>query len=58
MYVASTYVKKEMFSEVDPDLIVFHANELVTMNTIYGAPRTGKYVGISYYQRWSISSKR
>jgi len=32
-------VKKEMFSESEPDLVIFHANELVTMNTTFGAPR-------------------
>ena len=42
MFVASTYVKKEIFSEVDPDLVICHANELITMNTRYGAPRIGK----------------
>ncbi len=41
MFVASTYAKKGIFSEVDPDLVIFHANELITLNTIYGAPRIG-----------------
>lgn len=41
MFVASTYAKKEMFSKTDPDLVIFHANEIVTMNTKYGAPRIG-----------------
>ncbi len=41
MFVASTYGKKEIFSITDPDLVIFHANELVTMNTRYGAPRIG-----------------
>ena len=41
MFVASTYAKKEIFSDVDPDLVIFHANELVTMNTKFGAPRLG-----------------
>ncbi|NIU86039.1 MAG: hypothetical protein GWN56_01675, partial [Nitrosopumilaceae archaeon] len=39
LFVASTYSKKEIFSNVEPDLVIFHANELVTMNTKYGAPR-------------------
>ena len=42
MFVASTYAKKEIFSEVDPDLVIFHVNELITMNTRYGAPRVGE----------------
>ena len=42
MFVASTYRKKEMFSECDPDLVIFHANELITMNTRFGAPRIGE----------------
>ncbi len=42
MFVASTYLKKEIFSDLEPDLVVFHANELVTMNTKLGAPRIGK----------------
>ncbi|MFX0030887.1 MAG: imidazolonepropionase [Candidatus Hermodarchaeota archaeon] len=42
MFVASTYGKKEMFSELEPDLVIYHANELVTMNTTYGAPRKGE----------------
>ena len=41
MFVASTYSKKEMFTSIDPDLVIFHCNELVTMNTKYGAPRIG-----------------
>ncbi len=41
MFVASPYAKKEIFSEVDPDLAIFNANELITMNTRYGAPRIG-----------------
>ncbi|MFX1343476.1 MAG: imidazolonepropionase [Promethearchaeota archaeon] len=40
--MASTYVKKEMFSESEPDLVIYHANELVTMNTAFGAPRIGE----------------
>lgn len=40
--MASTYVKKEVFSESNPDLVIIHANELVTMNTTFGAPRIGK----------------
>jgi imidazolonepropionase len=42
MFVASTYRKKEVFTDVEPDLAVFHSNELVTMNTKYGAPRIGE----------------
>ena len=42
MFVASTYRKKDMFSEDDPDLVIFHANELITMNTRFGAPRIGE----------------
>ena len=42
MFVASTYAKKEIFSEVDPDLIIFHVNDLITMNTKFGAPRIGE----------------
>jgi imidazolonepropionase len=42
VFVASTYSKKELFSNVDPDLVIFHCNELVTMNTKYGAPRIGE----------------
>ena len=42
MFVTSTYRKKEMFSEEDPDLVIFHANELITMSTRFGAPRIGE----------------
>ncbi|MFX0040668.1 MAG: imidazolonepropionase [Promethearchaeota archaeon] len=42
MFVASTYSKKELFSDVEPDLVIFHSNELITMNTKYGAPRIGE----------------
>jgi len=42
LFVASTFVKKEMFLESEPDLVIFHANELVTMNTAFGAPRIGE----------------
>jgi imidazolonepropionase len=42
LFVASTYSKKEIFSSIEPDLVVFHCNELVTMNTKYGAPRLGE----------------
>ncbi|UCC19257.1 MAG: imidazolonepropionase [Promethearchaeota archaeon] len=42
MFVASTYSKKELSTDVEPDLVIFHANELVTMNTKYGAPRIGE----------------
>ena len=42
MFVASTYMKKEIFSNVEPDLVIFNSNELVSMNTRYGAPRIGE----------------
>ena len=42
MFVASTYMKKEMFLESEPDLVIIHANELITMNTAFGAPRKGE----------------
>lgn len=42
MFVASTYVKKEMFADSEPNLVIFGANELITMNTAYGAPRIGE----------------
>jgi len=42
LFVASTYSKKEVFSSIEPDLVVYHCNELVTMNTKYGAPRIGE----------------
>jgi imidazolonepropionase len=42
LFVASTYVKKELFSKNEPDLIIYHANELLTMNSIFGAPRIGE----------------
>ena len=42
MFVASTYMKKEMFSESEPDLAIFHASELVTMSSVFGAPRIGE----------------
>jgi len=42
MFVASTYSKKELFTDTDPDLVIIHSNELVTMNTKYGAPRIGE----------------
>jgi imidazolonepropionase len=42
MFVASTYSKKELFSNVEPDLVIYHCSELVTMNTRYGAPRVGE----------------
>jgi imidazolonepropionase len=35
-------VKKEIFSENEPDLIIYHANELITMNSIFGVPRIGE----------------
>ena len=30
-----------MLIEINPDLAIFHVNELITMNTKYGAPRIG-----------------
>ncbi|MHA2281977.1 MAG: imidazolonepropionase [Promethearchaeota archaeon] len=39
---ASTYEKKEIFAESEPNLVIFGANELITMNTAYGAPRIGE----------------
>ncbi|MFX1477546.1 MAG: imidazolonepropionase [Promethearchaeota archaeon] len=42
MFVASTYGKKEIFAEGEPDLVILNANELITMNTMFGAPRIGK----------------
>jgi imidazolonepropionase len=42
VFVASTYGKKEIFAENEPNLVIYGANELVTMNTIYGAPRIGE----------------
>lgn len=42
MFVASTYEKKEIFAESEPNLVIFGANELITMNTTYGAPRIGE----------------
>lgn len=42
MFVASTYSKKEIFTDIEPDLVIYHANELITMNTKYGAPRIGE----------------
>ena len=31
-----------MFSETTPDMVIYHANELVTMNAFFGAPRRGE----------------
>ena len=42
MFVASTYEEKEIFAESEPDLVIFGANELITMNTTYSAPRIGE----------------
>jgi imidazolonepropionase len=42
LFVASTYSKKEVFTNIEPDLAIFHCYELVTMHTKYGAPRIGK----------------
>jgi imidazolonepropionase len=45
LFVASNYKKKEIISEVDPDLVIFNVNELVTMNSKFGAPRIGRDMG-------------
>jgi len=42
LFVASTYGKKEMFAESEPNLVIFGASELITMNAAYGAPRIGE----------------
>ncbi len=42
MFVSSTYKKKLIKQEDNPDLVIFNANELITMNTKFGAPRIGK----------------
>jgi imidazolonepropionase len=42
VFVASTYVKKEILAESEPNLVIFGANELITMNTAYGAPKIGE----------------
>jgi len=42
LFVASTYEKKEIFAESEPNLVIFGANELVTMNAAYGEPRIGE----------------
>ncbi|MHA1931042.1 MAG: imidazolonepropionase [Promethearchaeota archaeon] len=42
MFVASTYGKKEIFAESEPNLVIYGASELVTMNSTYGAPRIGE----------------
>ncbi len=42
MVVSSTYKKKLIKQEDNPDLVIFNANELITMNTKFGAPRIGK----------------
>jgi imidazolonepropionase len=39
---ASTYEKKELIAESEPNLVIFGASELITMNTAYGAPRIGE----------------
>lgn len=31
-----------MFAETTPDIVIYHANELITMNTLFGAPRRGE----------------
>jgi len=40
--VASTFKKNSIKQEDNPDLVIFNANELITMNTKFGAPRIGK----------------
>jgi len=42
LFVSSTYKKKLIKQEDNPDLVIFNANELITMNTKFGAPRIGK----------------
>jgi imidazolonepropionase len=42
LFVSSTYKKKLVKQEENPDLVIFNVNELITMNTKFGAPRTGK----------------
>ena len=42
MFVASTFKKNSIKQEDNPDLVIFNANELITMNTKFGAPRIGK----------------
>ena len=42
MFVSSTYKKKLIKQEDNPDLVIFNANELITMNTKFGAPRIGE----------------
>jgi imidazolonepropionase len=42
MFVASKFSKKEIFTNLEPDFALFHANQLITMNTKYGAPRLGQ----------------
>lgn len=42
MFVSSTYKKKLNKQEDNPDLVILNANELITMNTKFGAPRIGK----------------
>jgi imidazolonepropionase len=39
---ASTYEKKEIIAESEPNLVIYGANELITMNTAFGAPRIGE----------------
>ena len=42
MFVSSTYKKKLIKQEDNPDLVIYNANELITMNTKFGAPRMGE----------------
>jgi len=42
LFVASTFKKNSIKQEDNPDLVIFNANELITMNTKFGAPRIGK----------------
>jgi imidazolonepropionase len=41
VFVTSTYKKESIESEENPDIIIIHANELVTMDSKYGVPRIG-----------------
>jgi imidazolonepropionase len=42
MFVTSTFKKTSIESEEIPDIIIIHANELVTMDSKYGVPRIGE----------------
>jgi imidazolonepropionase len=42
MFVTSTYKKNSIEDKEVPDIIIVHANELVTMDSKYGVPRIGE----------------